>query len=227
GGAIYVARIDGERVRRVATTLAASAPSWSADGDQIVYSDHSALFVVDLQTHTTEEVFSPAHGQIWRPTLSPDGRTILFTMHRRNSVDLWTVPVTGGKSERWLQPLSDHHSAAFGAYGPDGRVAYRRTSFNGGDITEMTEGCVWVAEADGTDQLALGHVADWMSQVDPEALWPAWSPDGSMIAFEPFYKKGVYVVDISTEEVTRLRAGRNPTWVDDHTLIIEKDYPFP
>ncbi|HEY6566332.1 MAG TPA: hypothetical protein VI341_02340, partial [Actinomycetota bacterium] len=46
GGAIYVARIDGERVRRVATTLAASAPSWSADGDQIVYSDHSALFVV-------------------------------------------------------------------------------------------------------------------------------------------------------------------------------------
>jgi hypothetical protein len=62
-----------------------------------------------------------------------------------------------------------------------------------------------------------------MSQVDPEALWPAWSPDGSKIAFERLISLGVAIVDVRTGAHRLLGEGTKPAWVDDHTLIIE-DY---
>lgn len=63
--------------------------------------------------------------------------------------------------------------------------------------------------------------AAWMSQIDPERLWPAWSLDGSQIAFEKLYGREVLVVDVRTHRVTKLGRGLDPTWVDDRTLIVE------
>jgi hypothetical protein len=63
-----------------------------------------------------------------------------------------------------------------------------------------------------------------MSQVDPEALWPVWSPDGGRIAYERLYGRGVFIVDLSGQ-VTRIGGGSDPSWLDANTLIIQDYVP--
>jgi Tol biopolymer transport system component len=110
--------------------------------------------------------------------------------------------------------------AAFGVYSPDGRmIAFRRSAYDGSDVTEMTHGSVWVARAQGQDPWPL-RSADSMSQIDPEALWPAWSPDGKQIAYEPLYGQGVVVDDLRGRRIARF-SGTDPSWIDEDTLIIE------
>ena len=56
--------------------------------------------------------------------------------------------------------------------------------------------------------------------MDPEALWPMWSPDGSMIAYQPLYKSPIKVIDVRFGQVRKVGNGADPSWLDDHTLII-------
>ena len=63
-----------------------------------------------------------------------------------------------------------------------------------------------------------------MSQIDLDALWPMWSPDGSRIAYETLYEHGVSVLDTTTGDHHRIGEGTRPAWVDDHTLIVEASH---
>ena len=54
--------------------------------------------------------------------------------------ELWTVPATGGPKTLLLRLDAKHNHAAFGTYGPDGTIAYRRTNYDGVDLTQMTDG---------------------------------------------------------------------------------------
>ena len=52
---------------------------------------------------------------------------------------------------------SDLIRGAFGAYSPDGTtIAYRRTSYDGSDATEMTSGSLWLADLDGSHAREIG-----------------------------------------------------------------------
>ena len=58
-----------------------------------------------------------------------------------------------------------------------------------------------------------------MSQIDPEALWPMWSPDGTKIAYQPTFTSAIRVIDIGLDRA-EVGEGGDPSWLDDHTLII-------
>jgi hypothetical protein len=88
------------------------------------------------------------------------------------------------------------------------------------DVTEMTSGAMWLADPDGSHPRKLGRSCCWMSQMDPEALWPMWSPDGSLIAYQPLYQSPIRFVDVRSGQVQKLGEGDDPSWLDDHTLII-------
>ena len=87
----------------------------------------------------------------------------------------------------------------------------------------MTSSAIWITDRHGRTQRQANADGGSMSQIDPNALWPAWSPDGSRIAFERLYMQGVAIVDVRTGVQRLLGEGTKPTWLDDHTLIIE-DY---
>ena len=86
---------------------------WSPDGSALVYQSRDAssieigdLFVVDVVTGTTRQMtdLDPAFYGTWsmHPSLSPDGRTIIFRIptgpdDNADMWDLWSVPVARGR----------------------------------------------------------------------------------------------------------------------------------
>ena len=214
GGSIFVANIDWSHVRRFTPDEGGvSAPSWSPEGSRLVFSEGSFAFILDIDTgHITRLVRE--RWTIWYPNFSPDGETVLYTTVRRRAMILKTIPATGGPSSRLTR-------GAFGAYSPDGKtVAFRKTQFDGIDVTEMTAGTLWLADANGSHVRGLAHCGCWMSHIDLDALWPNWSSDGSMIAYQPLYESPIRVVDVRSGHLWKVGEGVDPSWLDDHTLII-------
>ena len=225
GDEVYVANVDGTNLHRIADGL--SAPSWSPDGTTLVCVGPGALVIVEVASGQTMRIL-PFNRDLYHPNFSADGQQILFTAFGFGEVKpatMWTIPATGGSAHPVPLPLGRHIYPAFGTYSPDGTtIAYRKTMYDGLDFTEMTDGKVWLADADGSDPRALGRRASWCSQMDPRALWPMWSPDGSRIAYEPLCGSGVSIVDLSGE-VIRLGDGSDPSWLDPNTLIIQDYVP--
>ena len=212
---VFVAKIDGSPVRRFTPDEGGgvSAPAWSPDGSTIVFSEANSAFILDIDTGRITRLVSERR-PVWYPNFSPDGRTILYTTVRHRVLMLRTVPADGGQR-------ADVIRGAFGALSPDGTtIAYRRTSYDGSDATEMTSGNLWLADIDGSHAREIGLPAGWMSQIDPEALWPIWSPDGTKIAYQPTYKSAVRVIDIGLDRGVAVGEGGDPSWLNDDTLII-------
>jgi dipeptidyl aminopeptidase/acylaminoacyl peptidase len=102
------------------------------------------------------------------PQLSPDGRTVLYTVRvtdvnaNRRIARTFAVPATGGAAREF--PAADAN-ATEARWSPDGRrVAY------------IAGGQLWVADADGGNRKQL-------TTLNGGATGAVWAPTGSMIAF--------------------------------------------
>ena len=94
--------------------------------------------------------------------VSPDGRTLAFTMLG----DIYTLPITGGTPTRIADGLAWEVHPRFS---PDGsRIAF--TSDRGGGNN------IWIMNADGSDKRQLTKESFRLLNQ------PAWSPDGQYIA---------------------------------------------
>jgi Tol biopolymer transport system component len=223
---VFIASLDGTDVQQLThDQRGAWAPDWSPDGAAIAYvsgdgdvNNISNVFVLDLATGETSQVTNekPPTETCYGPTVgtpcaslgaafpqfSPDGGSILYDVHRVGDQGVRIVPVTGGKSVLLVD------RAARGTLSPDGST--------------LAVGClegICIANADGTNLRALVK--------GPQLFGPEWSPDGTRIAYNdqaagPTGNK-VFVVDVATGETTFLAEGFASDWLDDHTLIIERE----
>jgi hypothetical protein len=93
--------------------------SWFKDNRRIAYSHEDTLSVLDLPTGARREFRSPVSGRLLRtPAVSPDGRRIIFQVHRDGG---WLLDLEQGSMRR---VLTDPTAEEF-AWAPDGRrVAY-------------------------------------------------------------------------------------------------------
>ena len=220
GTNVFVARSNGRDMRPITVGV---GPSWSPDGKQIVYVTRGLrdIAIVDVATGRIKLIARGRHGTDlpnFHPNFSADGLRILFTTLRRSGIELRTVPVEGG-----TQTILPLRRAAFATYSPDGKmIAFRKTSFDG-DPTQMTNAGVWLGSADGTHprRVQVFGGGEWMSQGDPNALWPLWSPNGRRIAFQRLYESGLIVLDVSSGHFMSIGVGTGVSWFNDHTLIVE------
>jgi TolB protein len=133
---LWTADLESGAVRRV-TSHRVGQPwggSWFPDGRRIAYSHETRLIVHDLSTGRERIFQSPINGRLVRtPAVSPDGRRVVFQVHRDGT---WLLDLQDGSM---LKVLSDPSAEEY-TWAPDGqRVAYHsRRSGNWG---------VWVMAA--------------------------------------------------------------------------------
>lgn len=228
---IFVANLDGTGIEQVSHDLdAASSPAWSPDGSKIAYAGHQGadpdnVFVLDLATGTsTQLTFSTSKSDPaapdwgpWEASLSsftPDGASIVYGASRCKAncnygeFETRMVPVAGGESERLMgEKFTGGNAIGNARLSPDGSL-----------LSYACEGwsALCVANADGTDERVLAQ-----AQGGGAINGGSWSPDGTRIPHWTFYPQDVFIEDVGTGQATYVGEGANPTWLDDHTLIVE------
>ena len=159
---------------------AVSGPAWSPDGNHIAYLvDHRALTAIDLQRDTHHFVFTPAAGELGRPTWSADSRSIaigsLFPYSARYREGLSQILLyssnTSGASSSVLFP--DHSAGnrqdTGPAWSPDGfRMAF------------VSEGALWVVPVDERGSATGPPHAVAVDQ--PES--PSWESDSKHLVYQ-------------------------------------------
>jgi Tol biopolymer transport system component len=197
-GGIYVMNADGTGQSKRLTRDDANDidPAFSSDGRQVAfagYRDDSGwnIYVTDadgdgpLQRVTNEE-----SGAASRPTFSPDGEWIAYTVAYGDSSErqIYRIRVDGSGRQR----LTFEGSSWDAAYSPDGNhIAFASDRLGNAEIYTMTDG--------GRDQR---NVTDDPAGDDEE---PAFSPDGQGIVFtsdrdddpgDDEYRREIYVMDV-------------------------------
>lgn len=195
-------------------------PTPSPDGSRIAFVRYNNygdtdIFVVNrdgtgLTRLTTESVSED------QPAWSPDGQRIAFrSWPQGTGPDIWVMDASDGGNATNLtgQGNVSQNSPAWSPVQIDGgyRIAYVQA--------ENGEGHIWTMKADGTDRRQITSGAFYDDQ-------PAWSPDGSTIAFQ---RNGaatfgdIYLVDAgggSMRGLVSLPFGQfAPAWSPDGRLI--------
>ena len=233
---IFVANLDGTGIEQVTRDLkVAFSPAWSPDGSKIAFAGHRGdtgqegdapddLFVLDLATGTSTQLTfetwdepdpaAPDHGP-WsasEPSFSPDGASIVYNALRNDAdgvegeVEVRIVPTAGGESVRLLGGSAfDAEAIGNAGLSPDGSLlSYSCYGYS----------AVCIANADGTAGRVLLESFDAPGG-------GGWSPDGTRFVYSTFHAQDVTIIDVATGEMSYVAEGGGPTWVDDHTLIVE------
>ncbi|HEX8065667.1 MAG TPA: hypothetical protein VF520_03975 [Thermoleophilaceae bacterium] len=150
------------------------APSWSADGESLVFerrwAEGPTLHMV--RADGTGERQLTHGGTSMDPAISPDGRTIAFVRvgdPGKSLRNIYTMDVDGSNLRR-LTTVEDWDPS----FSPDGRTIVFETRRPGGSIG--------VVNVDGSGERALA-TAEWARQ-------PSFSPDGSKIVFSSTGARG-------------------------------------
>ena len=126
------------------------------------------------------------------PAWSPDGRAIAFQTNRYGGYDIAVIDADGTGLERLTTNDAVNGSPA---WSPDGsKIAFSSSDLSGG---RQGPSNIAVMNADGTGLALLTQ-----NQGGFDSWEPAWSPDGSRIAFVT--NGDLYVMNADGTEVTRL-----------------------
>jgi Tol biopolymer transport system component len=209
----YVMRVDGSSLRRVSYGTGKTTCGYFIDGGRrILYaSTHAADSACPPRP-------DPSRGYVWRldafdlftanpdgsdrdrltsngvytaeATLSPDGKTLVFTSLRDGDLELYTMHVDGTNIRR-LTHAPGYDGGAF--FSPDGRkIVYRAHHPTGDDLRAyqdlLAQGLVrpnrmelWIMNADGSDQRQI-------TTLGGANFAPFFTPDGNRIIFSSNHK---------------------------------------
>ena len=177
----------------------------------------------------TQLTFEPSYEG--EPAWSPDGSKIAFVSDRDGNYEIYVMDANGSNQERLTYNI---YSDRTPAWSPDGNTIAFTSDRNGNPE-------VYLMEFDGSNQR---RVTDSYEILDRPwfgltySISPAWSPDGSKIAFEVGAQlvegavSDLYILDISDNTIRQFTHGpyscmmgeactdRYPSWSPDGDKIV-------
>ncbi|MEA2273295.1 MAG: large repetitive protein [Solirubrobacteraceae bacterium] len=192
---VYVMNGDGSAQTRLTTTAQdpsatttrqSSMPSWSPDGSRLLFRSNRDgdydVWVMDSDGTNVSQVLNDPGDERY-PGFSPDCSKIVVRSDRDGDTEIYVMNTDGTNLVQLT--FNDIFDSA-PAWSPDGtQIAFERSLATSQDgITPNREGNgpgyatdeIWVMNADGSNQRQLTN-----NSAHDEG--PAWSPDGTQIAF--------------------------------------------
>ena len=211
---LFTSNVDGGDVRQIThDAFDHEDPAWSPDGRKIAYvsdADNGQVITLMNPDGSGAQALSPRSVHAIHPSWAPDSDSVLYCTTddldppRKNESDIFRLVLSTGA----LTKVITGGVNTFPVLSPDGKhIAYRK-------IIDSTNSEVFLADADGGNPRNLTHHPAFDG-------WPAWSPDGTRIAFASNRggNQQIYVMDADGSHVTPVvhREGRAtaPRWTPD------------
>ncbi|NPV55998.1 MAG: hypothetical protein HPY76_04880 [Anaerolineae bacterium] len=233
---------DGSGFRRLTTNPLDDSfyASFSPDGESIIYAGREdgnnfiEIFELRLADLAKTRLGCPLPGHCSAPTISPDGRQIVFTYNDWETLSVWIMDRDGSNPRQvseigWDPVWSPDGSRALFAGGDPARPQLFTANPDGSDIFQVTnldnlrgrsdwsvggliatyQGTPWyrqvvVLRPDGSDYRVV-------SPPGGNSQGPSFSPDGQWIAFTGYYDHQgdtqgceIYIMRVDGSDLTRL-----------------------
>jgi TolB protein len=204
---IYSTDFDGRNPRRLTQNRTLSMnPSWSADGQRIVFTSYAKmfprLFSMDRNGGSRREIPTGVELNA-SPSYSPDGKRIVFAGSAAGNAEIFVVNSDGSGLKR----LTNSHAVnSTPRWSPVGNQILYTSSLSG---TPQ----LYLMDPEGANSRRVTLAGDWNDE-------GAWSPEGSKIAYA--CRNGgdfqICVTNLATSQTLQLtQEGSNghPSWSPD------------
>jgi Tol biopolymer transport system component/predicted Ser/Thr protein kinase len=177
------------RLGNIEQELFASGAKWSPNGQNLVYTKGSGLWISDADG-TTPVRLATISGHAADPVFSPDGKRIRFTEEdsASHTYSLWEIRSDGSGLHPLLPNWHNPPRECCGTWTPDGRYyLFRSTghSDNFGDIYALPDRIGFFRRASSKPiQLTFGPLA---------YSFGGWTPDGKKLLVDAYESRGELV----------------------------------
>jgi Tol biopolymer transport system component len=172
--------------------------SWSEDGKWVAFNElplsdtllqkdgYQSVYVVPVEGGTPKKVFEnyrSARTVNYKLSLSPHGKTLIFSSIENEKQTIQTIPMAGGEPKQ----LTDMQSRE-PVFSPDGKLI----AFVEDKLLGVSGGGLWVMSASGGHPTLIAEAG--------KASSPVWSPDGSKIAYVDFSdNKKIFIMPVDQD----------------------------